>query len=376
MKRSRTSWAIQALLLLIAAMTEAPAKGAQPPDSAAPPAAIGFSPRTFAKQRAAEAHALTIPTPENARRWLRTLTAEPHVAGTEADHKTAVFVRDKLREWGWKADLDEMEVLLNYPVREPAIVAHCAPCDQGIGGGRGSRRDRQGFARAAAAFGAFNGYGTSGRASGQVVYANYGRPDDYTALEKNGIDVKDKIVLVRYGEIFRGLKVYNAQKRGATGILIFSDPADDGYAKGDVYPHGRFRPESAIQRGSVQFLSHGPGATRPRRSAPRICAKRLPMYPTNIPLTLNRFPAAMTTLGLYRIGEKYDRSQARRLLRDNPLVADQLRYGPGDPQSPRRSQRAPRAGKADCPCPTTSAQDRPRCTSRPSWSTSSARSGT
>ena len=80
------------------------------------PAIIGFSPRSLDKQRAAEAHALTIPTPENARRWLRILTAEPHVAGTPADHKTAIFVRDKLREWGWKADLVEFEVLLNYPV--------------------------------------------------------------------------------------------------------------------------------------------------------------------------------------------------------------------------------------------------------------------
>ncbi len=84
---------------------------------------------------------------------------------------------------------------------------------------------------------------------GQVVYANYGRPEDFAALEKLGIEVKDKIVLARYGGLFRGLKVWNAQKRGAKGILIFSDPADDGYAKGDVYPSGRFRPGSAIQRG-------------------------------------------------------------------------------------------------------------------------------
>ncbi len=69
-----------------------------------------------------------------------------------------------------------------------------------------------------------------------MVYANYGRPEDFAALEKMGIDVKDKIVLVRYGELFRGLKVWNAQKRGAKGILIFSDPADDGFAKGDIYP--------------------------------------------------------------------------------------------------------------------------------------------
>src|SRR5207248_10921202 len=76
---------------------------------------LGFTPRARGGQREAEGHALTIPTPENARRWLRVLTAEPHVAGTPADHKTAVFVRDQLREWGWKADIAQMEVLLNYP---------------------------------------------------------------------------------------------------------------------------------------------------------------------------------------------------------------------------------------------------------------------
>ena len=75
----------------------------------------GFAPGSRAAQAVAEAHALAVPTPEKARSWLRTLTEEPHVAGTPADHKTALFVRDKLREWGWKADLAEYEVLLNYP---------------------------------------------------------------------------------------------------------------------------------------------------------------------------------------------------------------------------------------------------------------------
>ena len=91
------------------------------------------------------------------------------------------------------------------------------------------------------------------------MYGNYGRPEDFEALEKMGVDVAGKVVLLRYGELFRGLKVRNAQKRGAKGILIYSDPADDGYAKGDVYPQGPYRPDSAIQRGSVQFLSIRPG---------------------------------------------------------------------------------------------------------------------
>src|SRR3954449_10971464 len=78
---------------------------------------LGFAPGSRAAELEAEAHALGVPTPNNARSWLRTLTEEPHVAGTPADYKTALFVRDKLREWGWKADLAEYEVLLNYPTQ-------------------------------------------------------------------------------------------------------------------------------------------------------------------------------------------------------------------------------------------------------------------
>ena len=260
MRRSRNGLNLSMIFVLAAILGADPARGSDPPKSGAvgPGSSIGFAARSGEVQREAEAHALKVPTPENARRWLRILTAEPHVAGTPADHKTAVFVRDKLREWGWKADLAEMEVLLNYP-QAPPLAEPPATDLSGPQPGRSTYRVTDKDSASTKAFGAFNGYGASGDVSGQVVYANYGRPDDFSALEKMGIDVKDKIVLVRYGELFRGLKVWNAQKRGAKGILIFSDPADDGYAKGDVYPHGRFRPGSAIQRGSVQFLSLGPG---------------------------------------------------------------------------------------------------------------------
>ena len=133
----------------------------------------------------------------------------------------------------------------------------------------------------AAAFSAFHGYGVSGSVEGQVVYANHGRLEDYSALEKLGVDVKDKIVLVRYGEIFRGLKVRNAQKRGAKGILIYSDPGDDGYARGDVYPEGPFRSGSSLQRGSVQFLSLGPGDPSTPNGPSLRGAKRLPFDAIN-----------------------------------------------------------------------------------------------
>ena len=261
------------ILVLAAILGADPARGADPTGSHP---AVGLS---RAERHEAEAHALTVPTPENARRWLRILTAEPHVAGTPADHKTAVFVRDKLREWGWKAEIAEMEVLLNYP-DSPSLQALHATDSRGLRPRRStrSRRTRTPPARKPSA----PSMGTVPRAmcSGQVVYANYGRPEDFAALEKMGIDVKDKIVLVRYGELFRGLKVWNAQKRGAKGILIFSDPADDGFAKGDVYPNGRFRPGSAIQRGSVQFLSLGPGDPSTPFGPSVKGAKRLPLRRT------------------------------------------------------------------------------------------------
>ena len=236
---------------------------------------LGFTPRSRPDQLKAETHALAVPTPENARSWLRTLTAEPHVAGTAADYKTAVFVRDKLREWGWKADLEELEVMLNYPSSPPSLTIQ-RPIVKTLSLDEAPLATDKDTA-SSAAFGAFHGYGVSGAVSGRVVYVNYGRPEDYVAIEKMGIDVKGKIVLVRYGTLFRGLKVRNAQKRGAAGILIFSDPADDGFAKGDVYPHGRFRPGSAVQRGSVQFLSLGPGDPSTPFGPSVKGAKRLPI---------------------------------------------------------------------------------------------------
>jgi len=221
------------------------------------PTPLGFSPSSLAAFREAEKKAVATPSPNQARAWLRTLTAEPHPAGTPADERTATFVRDRLKEWGWEAEIVPYEVLLNQPAAPPTLALdRPEPLDLDVE--EKPVPDDKDSANSAA-FPAFHGYGVSGTASGRVVYANYGRPEDFQALEGLGVDVRDKIVLCRYGAIFRGLKVLNAQRRGARGILIYSDPADDGYARGDVYPDGPFRPESAVQRGSVQFLSLGPG---------------------------------------------------------------------------------------------------------------------
>ena len=237
---------------------------------------IGFAPASKAAQAKAEAHALSVPTPDAARAWLRSLTEEPHVAGTPADYKTAVDVRDKLRSWGWQAELAEYDVLINYPTQVSCEIVRPTRTvlkitEDPIAADKDSASPD--------AFPAFHGYGVSGDVTGQVVYANYGRPEDFTALEKLGVDVKGKVVLVRYGELFRGLKVRNAQKRGAKGILIYSDPLDDGYGKGDVFPNGPYRSGSSLQRGSVQFLSLGPGDPSTPNGPSVKGAPRLPIDP-------------------------------------------------------------------------------------------------
>jgi N-acetylated-alpha-linked acidic dipeptidase len=138
---------------------------------------------------------------------------------------------------------------------------------------------------------AFNGSSPSGDVTADVVYANYGTLSDFQQLAKLGISVKGKIVIVRYGENFRGIKTYIAQQYGAAGVLIYSDPADDGYFRGDVYPKGPWRPDTAVQRGSIQFLPIYPGdpttpgiaATPDLPASKRIPADKLQANQASIP---------------------------------------------------------------------------------------------
>ena len=223
-------------------------------EAARPP--VGFSKASADALAKYERIVLDTPSPANARKWLEALTAEPHVAGTPAEKKVADYVRDRLTEFGLSVETIKYDVFLNHPKQvsltmtapsrqELALKEDVYPQDK-ISGSPGQ-------------FPAFHGYGASGVASGQVIYVNYGAPADHERLKAMGLSVQGKIVLVRYGGAFRGLKVKEAEERGAIGVLIYSDPADDGYMRGDVYPDGPMRPASAIQRGSVQYLSIQPG---------------------------------------------------------------------------------------------------------------------
>jgi len=217
----------------------------------------GFSAARGTDQRRWEEQFRAIPEPKLAREHLRILTREPHIAGTKEDYDTAVYVRDQLRSYGLSAELKEYDVWLNYP-NTPGIVELITTKRQKLNtheavvpGDPSSSHPR--------ITPLFNGYAASGDVTAPVVYANYGLPNDYEELKKAGVDVKGKIVIVRYGNSFRGVKAKVAEDNGAIGCIIYSDPEDDGYMQGDVFPKGPWRPVASGQRGSVQYLFEYPG---------------------------------------------------------------------------------------------------------------------
>ena len=217
----------------------------------------GFTPENSVAERRWEEQFRAVPASASAREHLRRLTAEPHVAGTKEDYATAVYVRDQMKSYGLQAELKEYHVLLPYP-KNPTIVELIAP-----------RRERLKVKEAILPqdpssanpkiIPLFNGYSASADVTASLVYVNYGLPPDYGALKNAGVDVKGKIAIARYGNSFRGVKAKVAEDNGAVGLLIYSDPAEDGYGQGDVYPRGPWRPESSGQRGSVQYLFLYPG---------------------------------------------------------------------------------------------------------------------
>src|ERR1043165_6028854 len=217
----------------------------------------GFSTERSAAERRWEEQFSAVPSPPSAREHLRRLTLEPHVAGTKEDYATAVYVRDQLRSYGLNAEIREYQVWMNYP-NAPTVL-------ELITKGRQRLETREAIVPGDPTSSnpkitpLFNGYSASGDVTARVVYANYGLPNDYEELQKAGVDVKGKIVIVRYGNSFRGVKAKVAQDHGAVGCIIYSDPADDGYMQGDVYPKGPWRPVASGQRGSVQYLFDYPG---------------------------------------------------------------------------------------------------------------------
>jgi len=226
------------------------------PDSPSPfPAIFGY--RDAATENATEARFLAVPDTKLAEEHLRTLTQAPHLAGTPEDQATADYVAQKFRAAGLDTEIVEYKVWMNYPqeisvdITAPAGVEMHGPTREHVAGDPYDDDPRVVMP--------FNGMSPSGDVEADVVYANYGTPEDFEKLEKLKIDVRGRIVLVRYGQNFRGVKEFIAQEHGAAGVIVYSDPFDDGWRRGDKYPDGPWRPDTGVQRGSVGYMFEFPG---------------------------------------------------------------------------------------------------------------------
>ncbi len=207
----------------------------------------GYSSPAKEAQRLFEARLQAAMDTGHARRWSRVLSAQAHVAGTPRQRWTAGYVDSLTGDWGLESRVDSFLVFLPHPVTVSLERTAPAPDELTIV----EPKLEVDPATQPAVFPAFNGYSGRGDVSGEVVYVNYGLIEDYELLESLGVSVAGKIAIARYGRSFRGIKAREAEKRGAIGLILYSDPADDGYVQGDVYPGGPFRPEFGVQRGSI-----------------------------------------------------------------------------------------------------------------------------
>ena len=231
-----------------AALLAAPATaGAQEP-------ILGFTEDGAAAQRDYEARYLDRVSADAIRRNSRSFSQIPQLVGTPGDRRTQQLSVERLRRYGLDVSTPTYGVYLSRP--RSIGVTMTAPHAHTLATKENGFPWQKDFDDVVVGY---NAYSPSGDVSGELVYANYGLPDDYAELEKLGVDVEGKIVLVRYGGSFRGVKAQQAELRGAKGLIIYSDPADDGFLRGPVYPDGPWRPADGIQRGSIQYIFNYPG---------------------------------------------------------------------------------------------------------------------
>src|SRR6266545_5007299 len=213
-----------------------------------------------------EQRLLAIPDTASLRQMSRDLSAVPHMAGTPAQAATRDYVLGKLRSWGVDAWSKEYSIYLPQPDTVEASVI-VGPRSKPV------RLDLR-EPGTGPQIPPFNGYTGDGNVTAEVVYVNYGLIEDYKRLDSLGISVNGKIVIARYGRSFRGIKAREAQQRGAVGLIVYSDPQDDGFFRGDVYPKGPMRNPNGIQRGSMMNGNGDPttpswSPARPSRRAGR-----------------------------------------------------------------------------------------------------------
>lgn len=254
----------------------------------------GFTGASTAAQRAAEQAAIARPDGAHAKEFSRALSDGPHVAGTPGQAKTRDYVIEQMKAMGLKTEVREYQIWMPHPTKIE-VWANGKALDLREGPVKGDETSAK-YPETLP----INGYGGSGDAEGEVVFVNFGLVEDYATLDSLGVSVKGKVVLARYGRSFRGIKAREAEKHGAVALLIYTDPQDDGYVQGDVYPDGPWRPAHGIQRGSVMNGAGDPSTPGYGSTAgvPRIALDKMPV--PHIPVVPIGYGNASEILSLVR----------------------------------------------------------------------------
>ena len=195
--------------------------------------------------------------PENLDTWMKHMSSKPHHVGSPWSKQNAEYAANKFKEWGFESKVETFEVLVPFPkIRKLSMIApnkvELKLFEPAVEGDRSSEMTKD-------VLPGYNAFSADGNVTGELVFVNYGLNEDYEELKRLGIDVKGKIVIAKYGRSFRGIKPKIAHEQGAIGCIMYSDPKDDGYVVGDVYPVGPYRNEFGIQRGSVLDMPARPG---------------------------------------------------------------------------------------------------------------------
>ncbi|WP_210514347.1 transferrin receptor-like dimerization domain-containing protein [Hymenobacter terricola] len=243
------------LFVLAGLLAGAPARAQTAPTETK--ALLGFEAASAAPEYQLEARFDAQLKADNLRQWMKRLSAHPHHVGSPYDKDNAEFMAGLFRSWGYETRIDVSYVL--FPTPKLRVLELVAPTKYTAGLAEKPVAEDATSGQTAEQLPTYNCYSKDGDVTAELVFVNYGIPKDYEELERRGIDVKGKIVIAKYGGSWRGIKPKVAAEKGAIGCLIYSDPKDDGYGQGDVYPKGPFKPETGAQRGSVLDMPTYPG---------------------------------------------------------------------------------------------------------------------
>ena len=246
---------------------------------------LGFSADTSRTQRQLESKFDANLNADNLRAWMKRISARPHHLGSAHNKENADFIAAQFRSWGYDTKLEEFQVL--FPTPKTRLVEMTAPEKFKLKLQESELKEDATSGQIAEQLPSYNAYSVDGDVTAPLVYVNYGVPADYDELERRGIDVKGKIAIARYGGSWRGIKPKVAAEHGAVGCIIYSDPRNDGFYQGDVYPKGAFKNDSGVQRGSVMDmplypgdpLTKGIGATKSAKRIDRKNAETLTKIP-------------------------------------------------------------------------------------------------